>query len=539
MAAVNQGLLVYVNGVRKVTNSNTTQALFQALGFTSDGSDHGVTITESGGGFDFNAKVLGNIGTASATGQAVEFDQYTTALAGKLALAGGTMTGDIAMGGHKVTGLGSPTAGSADAATALYVDAAVAATGTAAQWQNSVITATILDPSTIAGTPIAGDRYLISGTGAGGWTGKDDQIAQYVSGSKSLVGSWTYYVATAGTFTDALDANTVLYYYGGASWVTKQFEATTASGFLAKTGVDITFKNLANGKILVGDSGGLAQAVTATGDVTVSNTGVTAIANDAVTTVKILDANVTAAKLATDSVTSGKILADAVTTIKILDANVTAAKLAPDSVITAKILDANVTAAKLASDSVTTIKILDANVTTAKIADNAVTKAKLDASFDGSALAFSGETLNVQVGSEKGVQIVSDALEGDYSRTMNNGSASVAIAAQDLVYVDATGKVQLAQANVTDLDTFEIGISEGSILAGTSNTGRIVLRRGAIYGGFSSLTPGAKVYVSRTTAGALTQSLSGFVSGEHVYSVGRAVSATEISYSPEHEYQLA
>jgi hypothetical protein len=73
----------------------------------------------------------------------------------------------------------------------------------------------------------------------------------------------------------------------------------------------------------------------------------------------------------------GSLASNAVTTAKILDANVTAAKLASDAVTTVKILDANVTAAKIASDAVTTVKILDSNVTTAKIADDAVTAAKL------------------------------------------------------------------------------------------------------------------------------------------------------------------
>ena len=55
------------------------------------------------------------------------------------------------------------------------------------------------------------------------------------------------------------------------------------------------------------------------------------------------------------------------------DSSITAAKLASDAVTTAKILNANVTAAKLASDAVTTAKILDANVTAAKLASTAVT----------------------------------------------------------------------------------------------------------------------------------------------------------------------
>jgi hypothetical protein len=61
-----------------------------------------------------------------------------------------------------------------------------------------------------------------------------------------------------------------------------------------------------------------------------------------------------------------------------------AAGLASDSVTTAKILDSNVTAAKLATDSVETAKIANANVTTAKLADKSVTSAKLGALSVGS-----------------------------------------------------------------------------------------------------------------------------------------------------------
>ena len=116
------------------------------------------------------------------------------------------------------------------------------------------------------------------------------------------------------------------------------------------------------------------------------------LAADSVTTVKIVDANVTAAKLAADSVTTVKILDanvteakiadDAVTTAKILNSNVTVDKLATDSVSTAKIIDANVTAAKLAADSVTTAKILNSNVTLAKIQD--IATATILANFTGS-----------------------------------------------------------------------------------------------------------------------------------------------------------
>ena len=71
------------------------------------------------------------------------------------------------------------------------------------------------------------------------------------------------------------------------------------------------------------------------------------------------------------------LLADSSATNGVAWKQIPAAGIASDAVTTAKILDANVTAGKLATDAVTTAKILDSNVTTAKIADNAVTQAKL------------------------------------------------------------------------------------------------------------------------------------------------------------------
>ena len=64
------------------------------------------------------AAALGNDASFSTT--------VTNSLATKLNLSGGTMTGAIAMGTNKITGLGTPTA-SADAATKNYVDTVVVA----------------------------------------------------------------------------------------------------------------------------------------------------------------------------------------------------------------------------------------------------------------------------------------------------------------------------------------------------------------------------------------------------------------------------
>ena len=135
--------------------------------------------------------------------------------------------------------------------------------------------------------------------------------------------------------------------------------------------------------------------------------------SDSVTTAKILDANVTAIKLASDVAGSGlasnsgvlsvnvdastieintdtlrlkdngiaaaKLQSDSVTTAKILDLNVTTGKLAANAVTTGKLASGAVTATELASDAVTTAKILNANVTLAKLASGSVNSSKLAA----------------------------------------------------------------------------------------------------------------------------------------------------------------
>lgn len=136
------------------------------------------------------------------------------------------------------------------------------------------------------------------------------------------------------------------------------------------------------------------------------------LATDSVETAKIVALNVTTAKLADNAVTKAKINADVagagldyssanglevlanrglavaadnvgiadsgVITAYIADSNVTTAKIADANVTTAKINDAAVTTAKIADANVTTAKIADANILTAKIADDAVTAAKLN-----------------------------------------------------------------------------------------------------------------------------------------------------------------
>lgn len=106
------------------------------------------------------------------------------------------------------------------------------------------------------------------------------------------------------------------------------------------------------------------------------------LASNAVTTAKILDANVTTAKIADLNVTVGKI-ADAA-----IDSNKLAASVAGNGLaggagtalsvnVDGSTLEINSDALRVKDGGITTAKIADSNVTTAKIADTNVTEAKL------------------------------------------------------------------------------------------------------------------------------------------------------------------
>ena len=77
------------------------------------------------------------------------------------------------------------------------------------------------------------------------------------------------------------------------------------------------------------------------------------------------------------TVAAAQIASDAVTTAKILQSNVTQNKMAPNSVGTAQILQSNVTQNKMAPNAVGTAQILQSNVTLNKMAPNSVGPAQL------------------------------------------------------------------------------------------------------------------------------------------------------------------
>lgn len=112
---------------------------------------------------------------------------------------------------------------------------------------------------------------------------------------------------------------------------------------------------LASGNILVGSAGNVATSVAVTGDVTISNAGVTAIAAGVIVNADInASAAIAFSKLA--ALTSGNILVGSAGNVP------TAVAMSGDATIIAS------GALTIANDAITTAKILNANVTLAKLA---------------------------------------------------------------------------------------------------------------------------------------------------------------------------
>jgi hypothetical protein len=127
----------------KTLSSNTLGSDLAAGGFTVSGlatpsaNDHAATKayvdTQVSNLVDSAPGTLDTLNElAAALGDDPNYaTTITNALAGKLSLSGGTMTGAIAMGTNKITGLGTPTAGT-DAATKDYIDTQTTSAGASA-----------------------------------------------------------------------------------------------------------------------------------------------------------------------------------------------------------------------------------------------------------------------------------------------------------------------------------------------------------------------------------------------------------------------
>lgn len=278
------------------------------------------------------------------------------------------------------------------------------------------------------------------------------------------------------------------------------------------------------GNLAVNGTASFSNALSGTGIV-----GATNLASNSVTTVKILDANVTADKIVSSGVTNAKIATNAVdsralgpnavATTNIIDANVTADKLgssaatsdkiATNAVITRTILDANVTADKIASSGVTdgkiatgavgsraiagnavlTTSIVDGAITTAKLAATAVTSAKIGAS--------AVQTTNIADYAVESLKIDTSAVTTAKIADVNVTEAKIAGSAVTSGKI-ASGAVTLGKLATNSIDEDNI---KADVVTG-AKIGEWAVKFGGRQGGNSDnwATPGISEYKNPISA---------------------------------------
>jgi hypothetical protein len=214
-------------------------------------------ITNNTNGNGTNVTITAPLIGAGATFTTVGATTFTGALTGHasldLALAGGTMSGSINMGGSRIASLATPST-STDAANKSYVDAGDATNATAIASNTTAINNEVTRATTAEGTKLP----LAGGTMTG-------DIAM---GSHNISGGGTF---TATTFTGALNGN--------ANTATTAGSATNFTGNLAG---DVTGTQ---GATVVANVGGktaaqVANAVTVVGNATSANTASTLVLRD-------------------------------------------------------------------------------------------------------------------------------------------------------------------------------------------------------------------------------------------------------------------
>ena len=178
---------------------------------------------------------------------------------------------------------------------------------------------------------------------------------------------------------------------------------------------------------------------------------------NAITSVKILDGSITSTKISAGAIDSAGLLADnVITTAKILDNNITSAKILDGSISSTKIAAGAIDSAGLLADNiVTSAKILNGSISSTKIAAGAI---------DSAGLIVDGAIATAKIADDA---ITGNKLANDITITNNltiNGTTSI---------VEAIEKATIDTRTIGTIN-FD-ALSQAVIFFNTNQTGNMKL----------------------------------------------------------------
>jgi cytoskeletal protein CcmA (bactofilin family) len=285
-----------------------------------------------------------------------------------------------------------------------------------------------------------------------------------------------------------------------------------------------------------------ARAIAVAGDVTgtanfdgsaaISIT--TTLANDAIVTANITNANVTVAKMAANSIDSDQYVDGSIDTAHIADSQITVAKMAANSVDSDQYVDGSIDTAHIADSQITSAKIADGTIATADIADNAITLAKMASGTDGNIISFdaSGNPVAIATGSDG--QVLTSTGAGSppaFENAAGGGPTFKAFGTGSImVGDDATGTIDAADNNTgLGVDVF------AALTSGDGNTAVGAIALDAITTSADNTAVGHQALTNATSGAGNTAigkaTMTAVVTGSDNTAVGRYALSANTSAS--------
>lgn len=226
-----------LNEIAAALNDDANLAATLTASIATKVSKAGDTMT---GALAMGTNKITGLGTPTAGTDATTKTYVDTADALKLNLAGGTMSGAIAMGSNKITGLGTPTA-DADATTKVYVDGILgSATSAAASASAAATSATNAANSASAASGSADAAAASASSAAASFDSFDDRYLGAKSSAPTVDNDGNA-LLTGAIYWNSTSSN--LWVWNGSAWT----QATlTAGSFATLAGTEtLTNKTIA------------------------------------------------------------------------------------------------------------------------------------------------------------------------------------------------------------------------------------------------------------------------------------------------------